>query len=148
MITAGCGNSPSPDAGNSSPNQTPQTASSAPTPQETAADPVPSDFLTPASGQGRGLRAEYFVNANFSGTPEIDRTDPYAAQRRLLPVPGIHSCLATLSAAAAQPEQQQFDPLDRHANGPRHGKLSARSDQHRHQPAVRGWKPGDPQESP
>jgi beta-glucosidase len=41
-------------------------------------DPVPSDFLTPAGGQGRGLRAEYFLNQDFSGTPEIDRTDPYA----------------------------------------------------------------------
>ena len=41
-------------------------------------DPVPSDFLTPAQGSGRGLRAEYFLNPNFSGTPERDRTDPYA----------------------------------------------------------------------
>jgi beta-glucosidase len=41
-------------------------------------DPVPSDFLTRAGGQGRGLRAEYFLNPDFSGTPEIDRTDPYA----------------------------------------------------------------------
>jgi beta-glucosidase len=42
-------------------------------------DPVPSDFLTPARGSGRGLRAEYFLNPTFSGTPERDRTDPYAA---------------------------------------------------------------------
>lgn len=42
-------------------------------------DPVPSDFLTPALGAGRGLRAEYFLNPTFSGTPERDRTDPYAA---------------------------------------------------------------------
>jgi beta-glucosidase len=41
-------------------------------------DPVPSDFLTPAQGPGRGLRAEYFLNPIFSGTPERDRTDPYA----------------------------------------------------------------------
>ena len=41
-------------------------------------DPVPSDFLTPAKGEGRGLRAEYFLNPTFSGTPERDRTDPYA----------------------------------------------------------------------
>lgn len=41
-------------------------------------DPVPSDFLTPAQGTGRGLRAEYFLNPNFSGPPERDRTDPYA----------------------------------------------------------------------
>jgi beta-glucosidase len=41
-------------------------------------DPVPSDFLTPAQGSGRGLRAEYFLNPTFSGTPERDRTDPYA----------------------------------------------------------------------
>jgi beta-glucosidase len=42
-------------------------------------DPVPSDFLTPAEGSGQGLRAEYFLNPDFAGTPEIDRTDPYAA---------------------------------------------------------------------
>lgn len=42
-------------------------------------EPVPSDFLTPAGGEGHGLRAEYFLNPDFSGTPEIDRTDPYAA---------------------------------------------------------------------
>jgi len=42
-------------------------------------DTVPSDFLTPASGSGRGLHAEYFLNTDFSGTPEIDRIDPYAA---------------------------------------------------------------------
>lgn len=39
--------------------------------------PIPSDFLTPASGDGPGLRAEYFLNQDFSGTPELDRTDPY-----------------------------------------------------------------------
>ena len=42
-------------------------------------DPVPSDFLAPPDGQGRGLRAEYFLNKDFSGAPTIDRTDPYAA---------------------------------------------------------------------
>lgn len=42
------------------------------------ADPIPSDFLTPSSGTGDGLRAEYFLNPDFSGTPELDRTDPYA----------------------------------------------------------------------
>lgn len=42
-------------------------------------DPVPSDFLIPSNGQGHGLRAEYFLNPNFSGTPLLDRTDPYAA---------------------------------------------------------------------
>lgn len=42
-------------------------------------DPIPSGFLRPANGQGSGLRAEYFLNPDFSGTPEIDRTDPYAA---------------------------------------------------------------------
>ena len=41
-------------------------------------DPIPSDFLTPSQGTGRGLRAEYFLNPTFSGTPERDRTDPYA----------------------------------------------------------------------
>ena len=42
-------------------------------------NPVPSDFLTPPSGEGNGLRAEYFLNPDFSGTPEFDRVDPYAA---------------------------------------------------------------------
>jgi beta-glucosidase len=39
--------------------------------------PIPSDFLTPAAGEGQGLRAEYFFNQNFSGTPALDRTEPY-----------------------------------------------------------------------
>lgn len=42
-------------------------------------DPVPQDFLKPSSGEGSGLRAEYFITPDFSGTPEIDRVDPYAA---------------------------------------------------------------------
>ncbi|KQQ93163.1 glycoside hydrolase family 3 [Leifsonia sp. Leaf325] len=41
-------------------------------------DPIPSDYLTPATGTGNGLRAEYFLNRDFSGAPELDRTDPYA----------------------------------------------------------------------
>lgn len=41
--------------------------------------PVPSGLLTPPDGEGSGLRAEYFLNPDFSGTPELDRTDPYAA---------------------------------------------------------------------
>ena len=40
---------------------------------------IPSDFLTPANGQGHGLRAEYFQNLDLSGKPAIDRIDPYAA---------------------------------------------------------------------
>lgn len=42
-------------------------------------DPIPQGFLKPAKGQGSGIRAEYFLNPDFSGTPEIDRTEPYAA---------------------------------------------------------------------
>jgi beta-glucosidase len=41
-------------------------------------DPIPSDFLTPATGDGNGLRAEYFLNTDFSGVPELDRVEPYA----------------------------------------------------------------------
>jgi beta-glucosidase len=41
-------------------------------------DPVPSDFLTPPDGTGHGLRAEYFLNMDFSGAPGVDRIDPYA----------------------------------------------------------------------
>ena len=39
--------------------------------------PIPSDYLTPSSGDGQGLRAEYFYNQDFSGTPALDRTEPY-----------------------------------------------------------------------
>jgi beta-glucosidase len=41
-------------------------------------EPVPSDFLSPSLGDGQGLRAEYFLNPDFSGTPALDRTEPYA----------------------------------------------------------------------
>lgn len=41
-------------------------------------DPVPSGFLTPPDGQGQGLRAEYFLNPDFSGEPAVDRVEPYA----------------------------------------------------------------------
>ena len=41
-------------------------------------DPIPSDYLTPPGQPGSGLRAEYFLNTEFSGTPELDRTEPYA----------------------------------------------------------------------
>jgi beta-glucosidase len=39
--------------------------------------PIPSDFLTPSSGEGQGLSAEYFYNQDFSGTPALGRTEPY-----------------------------------------------------------------------
>lgn len=40
--------------------------------------PIPSDFLTSA-GDGRpGLRVEYFDTPDLSGTPAVDRTEPYA----------------------------------------------------------------------
>ena len=39
--------------------------------------PIPSDFLTPPDGAGNGLRAEYFYNQDFSGSPSLDRTEPY-----------------------------------------------------------------------
>ncbi|WP_019136739.1 beta-glucosidase [Cellulomonas massiliensis] len=40
--------------------------------------PIPSDFLTSA-GDGRpGLRVEYFDSPDLSGTPAVDRTEPYA----------------------------------------------------------------------
>jgi beta-glucosidase len=39
--------------------------------------PIPSDYLTPPGGEGNGLRAEYFDNQDFSGTPTQDRTEPY-----------------------------------------------------------------------
>ncbi|MCQ1958007.1 glycoside hydrolase family 3 C-terminal domain-containing protein [Arthrobacter sp. zg-Y826] len=43
------------------------------------AQPIPSSFLTPVDGTpGTGLSAQYFLNQDFSGTPYLDRVDPYA----------------------------------------------------------------------
>lgn len=33
------------------------------------------DYIRPASGEGQGLRGEYFANADFSGAPVIERVD-------------------------------------------------------------------------
>ncbi len=41
-------------------------------------EPIPSGFLRAPDGE-HGLRAQYFLNQEFSGEPELDRTDPYAA---------------------------------------------------------------------
>jgi beta-glucosidase len=41
-------------------------------------DAIPSDFLTSALGDGEGLRVEYFDSADLSGTPAVDRTEPFA----------------------------------------------------------------------
>ncbi|MCW3492656.1 beta-glucosidase H [Microbacterium sp. SSM24] len=41
-------------------------------------DPIASDYLTPPSGTGDGLRVEYFLNTELSGTPALDRIEPYA----------------------------------------------------------------------
>ncbi|WP_344065974.1 beta-glucosidase [Microbacterium pumilum] len=43
----------------------------------TGPQPISSDYLTPSAGDGNGLRAEYFFNNSFSGTPGLDRTEPY-----------------------------------------------------------------------
>lgn len=40
-------------------------------------DAIPSDFLTSALGDGAGVRVEYFDSADLSGTPAVDRTEPY-----------------------------------------------------------------------
>ena len=42
--------------------------------------PVPSDVLTPPSGTGHGLLAEYFDSANFQGQPKLQRVEPRAYQ--------------------------------------------------------------------
>ncbi|MCC9178848.1 beta-glucosidase [Arthrobacter sp. zg-Y750] len=43
------------------------------------AQPIPSSFLTPTAGTpGTGLTAQYFLNQDFSGTPYLDRVEPYA----------------------------------------------------------------------
>jgi beta-glucosidase len=41
-------------------------------------DAIPSDFLTSALGDGEGLRVEYFDTPDLSGTPAVDRTEPFA----------------------------------------------------------------------
>lgn len=41
-------------------------------------DPIPSDVLTSAGDGAPGLRVEYFANPDLSGTPALDRTEPYA----------------------------------------------------------------------
>lgn len=35
-----------------------------------------SEYLSPAVGQGHGLRAEYFNNVDLSGQPDMERVDP------------------------------------------------------------------------
>jgi beta-glucosidase len=42
--------------------------------------PVPSDVLTPPSGTGHGLLAEYFDNADFTSQPKLQRVEPRAYQ--------------------------------------------------------------------
>ncbi|MEY2934693.1 MAG: hypothetical protein RL033_5442, partial [Pseudomonadota bacterium] len=39
---------------------------------------VPAAFLTPAKGSGRGVQVEYFANAELTGTPKLQRTEPHA----------------------------------------------------------------------
>ena len=41
-------------------------------------DPIPSDFLRSALDGDPGLRVEYFDNPARSGSPALDRTEPYA----------------------------------------------------------------------
>lgn len=40
-------------------------------------DAIPSDFLTSALGDGAGVRVEYFDSSDLSGTPAVDRTEPF-----------------------------------------------------------------------
>ena len=42
--------------------------------------PVPSDVLTPPSGTGHGLLAEYFDSADFQSQPRLQRVEPRAYQ--------------------------------------------------------------------
>jgi beta-glucosidase len=41
-------------------------------------DPIPSEYLTSALDADPGLRVEYYGNPELSGTPALDRTEPYA----------------------------------------------------------------------
>lgn len=52
--------------------------------------PVPAVALTPPTGDGSGLHAEYFANRNLTGTPALMRTDPQIQfDWAGAPVPGV-----------------------------------------------------------
>jgi beta-glucosidase len=50
---------------------------------------VPSMVLTPPSGTGHGLQAEYFDNADFQGEPKLRRVEPRVYQQSSVPDPAV-----------------------------------------------------------
>jgi beta-glucosidase len=52
---------------------------------------VPSAVFTPPGGNGHGLQAEYFENADFQGEPKLRRIEPRIFQQAELPDPAIAS---------------------------------------------------------
>ncbi len=60
---------------------------------------VPSNALTPPSGTGRGLLAEYFDNTGFSGQPKLARVEPRVFQQAGIVDPDLAAALPQHAAA-------------------------------------------------
>jgi beta-glucosidase len=56
--------------------------------------PVPTDVLTPPSGTGHGLLAEYFDNADFTSQPKLQRVEPRAYQPSGIADPAVAAAFA------------------------------------------------------
>jgi beta-glucosidase len=54
---------------------------------------VPSTALTPPSGTGHGLQAEYFDNADFQGEPKLRRVEPRIYQQASVPDPAVAAAI-------------------------------------------------------
>jgi len=55
---------------------------------------MPSSVLTPPSGSGHGLQAEYFDNADFQGEPKLRRVEPRIFQQADPPDPAVAAVFA------------------------------------------------------
>jgi beta-glucosidase len=60
---------------------------------------VPSTALTPPDGAGRGLLAEYFDNAAFTGSPKLARVEPRVFQEAGIVDPALAAALPQHAAA-------------------------------------------------
>ncbi len=67
------------------------------TPQSQAL--VPSNALVPPTGAGRGLLAEYFDNAAFTGQPKLARVEPRVFQQAAIVDPEVAAALPQHAAA-------------------------------------------------
>ena len=56
---------------------------------------VPASALTPPSGSGRGLLAEYFDNPDLSGQPKLSRVEPRIFQQQGLVDPAVSAVIPT-----------------------------------------------------